>query len=63
MNDVVAMVQAALTGARPQPMKAVYEAEPGTWVVEVIDMADDGACHVTLFFGPDAEARARAYAA
>jgi hypothetical protein len=34
---------------------------PNAWRVEAFD--DDGACFVTVFYGPDAERRARTYAA
>jgi hypothetical protein len=33
--------------------------EPGEWRVEYFD--EDGACYVTIFAGPRAEPRARAY--
>lgn len=32
-------------------------------VVEAIDEAGEGECHVAIFSGPDAEERAREYAA
>ena len=32
---------------------------PGQWRAEAFD--DDGECYVTIFSGPDAEQRARAY--
>lgn len=34
---------------------------PETWAVEMIDYADDGACYVTVFAGPEAKARAQEY--
>lgn len=34
---------------------------PGTWSVEAIDNQNEGACYVTVFYGPDSEARAREY--
>ena len=42
----------------------VYERhdEPGVWAVERIDMAGDGDCYVSVFYGPRSEQRARAYA-
>src|SRR6516225_7584341 len=42
---------------------AVFEdrREPGDWRVEYFD--DDGGCFVTVFAGPEAERRARDYAA
>lgn len=33
------------------------------WRVEAIDHEGDGDCYVTIFGGPDAETRAREYAA
>lgn len=33
--------------------------QPGDWRVEYVD--DDGGCYVTIFAGPAAEQRARAY--
>jgi hypothetical protein len=33
--------------------------QPGDWRVEYFD--DDGGCYVTIFCGPMAQARARAY--
>ncbi|MNQ97414.1 hypothetical protein D3C85_1130620 [compost metagenome] len=35
---------------------------PGTWGVEAIDTGSEGEIYVALFSGPDAEARAKAYA-
>jgi len=35
------------------------KAETGDWRVEYFDT--DGGCYVTIFAGPEAEARARAY--
>src|SRR4051812_7320619 len=40
---------------------ALIQNPHGGWNVEQFD--DDGGCYVTNFTGPDAEARARAYAA
>jgi hypothetical protein len=37
--------------------------EPGLWRVEAINEAGEGEVYVTLFSGPDARARAEAYAA
>lgn len=34
---------------------------PGVWAVEQIDESN-GDCYVTVFYGPDSEERARAYA-
>ena len=36
---------------------------PGDWRVEAIDYQNEGICYVTIFAGPEAEARAREYAA
>jgi len=35
---------------------------PGQWRVESIDFDSEGECYVTIFSGPKAEMRARAYA-
>ena len=35
---------------------------PGEWRAEAIDYDSEGECYVTIFAGPDAEQRARAYA-
>lgn len=34
-----------------------------TWRVDAIDYEGDGRCYLTIFYGPDAEERAREYAA
>lgn len=34
---------------------------PGIWSVEAIDYENDGVIYLTLFSGPDSEARAREY--
>ena len=36
--------------------------EPGCWAVEAIDNANEGACYVTVFYGPESRARAVEYA-
>lgn len=36
---------------------------PGAWSVEAIETTGDGAVYQAIFVGPDAEARAREYAA
>lgn len=36
---------------------------PGEWRVEAIDFGSEGECYVAIFSGPDAEDRAREYAA
>jgi hypothetical protein len=41
----------------------VEEPFPGVWYVERIDVGGDGGVEEATFSGPNAEARARAYAA
>lgn len=35
---------------------------PGTWSVEAIEQAGDGACYSAVFYGPDSQVRAKEYA-
>ena len=40
-----------------------HSGDPNAWVVEKLDSDGDGGIDVTVFSGPDAEKRAREYAA
>lgn len=46
---------------RTKPEVVERNMEPGVWAVEQIE-EPEGDCYVTIFYGPDSEERARAYA-